>query len=70
MEPPATCHPPIFIPVTDGKCIPVWPAPLKVTKGDLPIFCPKEHQPTIIEKFHIHLHQHPQIPFNDKNKHA
>ena len=68
MEPPATCRPPVFILVTDGKRIPVWPAPPKVMKGDLPIFCPKEHRATIVEKFRIHLHQHPQIPFNDENK--
>ncbi|KAF8224828.1 hypothetical protein L208DRAFT_1509329, partial [Tricholoma matsutake] len=68
MEPPATCCPPVFILITDGKCILIWPAPPKVTKRDLPIFCPKEHRATIIEKFRIHLHQHPQIPFNDENK--
>ena len=30
------------------------------------IFCPMDHCMTIVEKFHIHLHQHPQIPLNDE----
>lgn len=37
-----------------------------MAKGiDRPIFCPKEHRPSIVEKFRTHLHQHPAIPFND-----
>ena len=50
--------------ITKGdKCIPIWPAPPKVTKSSLLIFSPLEHC-AIIVKFHIHLHQHPQIPLN------
>ncbi|KAF8229163.1 hypothetical protein L208DRAFT_1106991, partial [Tricholoma matsutake] len=30
-------------------------------------FCPVEHCTAIVEKFCIHLHQHPQIPLNDKH---
>ena len=56
----------MFIFIAGGKCTPVWPAPPKVTKADLLIFCPMDHHMTIVEKFHIHLHQHPQIPLNDK----
>jgi hypothetical protein len=52
--------------IAGGKRTPVWPAPPKVTKADLPIFCQKEHRPTIVEKFRVHLHQHPQIPLNDE----
>ena len=37
-------------------------------KADLPPFCQKEYRATIIEKFRIHLHQHPEIPFNDEKK--
>jgi hypothetical protein len=47
------------------KRIPIWPAPPKVIKSSLPIFCPLEHHTIIVKKFHIHLHQHPQIPLND-----
>ena len=47
--------------------MPVWPAPPKITKSKLPIFCPLEHCLKIIEKFHVHLHQHPQIPLNDED---
>ena len=50
---------------TGDKHIPIWPAPPKVTKSSLPIFCPLEHRAIIVEKFRIHLHQHPQIPLND-----
>ena len=34
-------------------------------KADLPQFCPSEFRSAIVEKFRIHLHQHPEIPFND-----
>ena len=47
--------------------MPVWPAPPKITKSKLPIFCPLEHHLKIVEKFCIHLHQHPQIPLNDED---
>jgi hypothetical protein len=39
-----------------------------MTKAELPSFCLKEFRPMIVEKFQIHLHQHPQIPFNDEKK--
>jgi len=52
--------------VTTGDTrIPIWPAPPKVTKSSLPVFCPLEHRVIIVEKFRIHLHQHPQIPLNN-----
>jgi hypothetical protein len=47
--------------------VPVWPAPPKITKAKLPIFCPLEHHPKIVEKFRVHLHQHPQIPLNGED---
>jgi len=58
----STCLPPMIVLIAGGKCTPVWPAPPKVTKADLPIFCQKEHCATIVKKFCVHLHQHPQIP--------
>ncbi|KAG6907426.1 hypothetical protein DXG01_008891 [Tephrocybe rancida] len=69
MQPlPSTCRPPVLLLVShDGVCTPAWPKPPKVKKSDLPIFCPKEHREPIVEKFWIHLHQHPEIPFNDEN---
>ena len=62
-----TCLPPIFILKEGEKRIPVWPNPPKVTAKELPVFCPKEHRPAIIERFRVHLHQHPDIPFNDEH---
>ncbi|KAF8231534.1 hypothetical protein L208DRAFT_1398731, partial [Tricholoma matsutake] len=53
--------------VADGTCTAVWPTPPKITKSNLPPFCPLEHHSIIVEKFRIHLHQHPQIPLNDEN---
>lgn len=57
----------MFVLVHDGSCIPVWPNPLKIVKGSLPVFCEKEFRGSIIEKFRVHLHQHPEIPFNDEH---
>ncbi|KAJ6557685.1 hypothetical protein B0H19DRAFT_946891, partial [Mycena capillaripes] len=37
-------------------------------KNELPQFCPLEHRATILEKYRIHGHQHPEIPFNDPEK--
>lgn len=65
--PPSTCRPPVFFLVHDGSRITVWPNPLKIVKGALPVFCEKEFCGPIIEKFRVHLHQHPKIPFNDKH---
>ncbi|KAF8237974.1 hypothetical protein L208DRAFT_1388413 [Tricholoma matsutake] len=53
--------------VADGTCTAVWPTPPKITKSNLPPFCPLEHHSIIVKKFRIHLHQHPQIPLNDEN---
>jgi hypothetical protein len=53
--------------VMDGKRVPVWPAPPDVMKSKLPVFCPTDHCAMIVEKFRIHLHQHPQIPLNDEH---
>jgi SWIM zinc finger len=47
--------------------IPVWPNPPATRSSDLPQFCPKEYRSSIVEKFRTHLHQHPAIPFNDKD---
>lgn len=66
--PPSTCLPPVFVLVHGDSRIPVWPNPPKMVKDKLPDFCPKEHRPSIVEKFRIHFHQHPEIPFNDDNK--
>ena len=61
------CLPPVFVLVNRDKQIPVWPNPLKTTTKSLPIFCPMEHQATILQKFWVHFHQHPEIPLNDAN---
>ena len=69
VQPPSTCQLPVLVLITAGDThIPVWPAPPKINKADLPIFCPPEHRPTIVDKFRIHLHLHPQIPANDESK--
>jgi hypothetical protein len=65
--PPSTCRPPGFVLVSGDTRVPVWPNPPKYTKASLPVFCPKELRGIIVEKFRIHLHQHPEIPFNDKD---
>ncbi|KAF8883307.1 hypothetical protein CPB85DRAFT_1233317 [Mucidula mucida] len=44
---------------------PIYPAPPPTRAQDLPTFCPKEYRKPIIEKFRVHLHQHPSIPSND-----
>ena len=60
-----TTLPPLVI-VKVGNCrLPIWPEPPSRSKADLPRFCPMEHRGTIVEKFRLHLHQHPEIPFND-----
>jgi hypothetical protein len=60
-----TCLPPLLILKHGEKSIPVYPNPPAMKKADLPIFCPKEFQSTIVEMFRVHLHRHPEIPFND-----
>jgi hypothetical protein len=45
--------------------LPIWPEPPSRGEVDLPRFCPTEHRGAIVTKFRIHLHQHPEIPFND-----
>ncbi|KIY68663.1 hypothetical protein CYLTODRAFT_252877 [Cylindrobasidium torrendii FP15055 ss-10] len=62
------CCAPLFV-LRDGEeRTPVWPAPpsLKDVRGDLCEFCPQEHRGPILEKWRLHLHQHPRIPLNDK----
>jgi hypothetical protein len=39
-----------------------------MVKDKIPEFCPKDHWTAIVEKFRVHLHQHPEIPFNDEDK--
>lgn len=60
-----TCLPPVFILVNGDKRIPVWPNPPKTAAKSLPMFCQIEHRATILQKFRIHFHQHPEIPLND-----
>ncbi|TFK45179.1 hypothetical protein OE88DRAFT_1649504, partial [Heliocybe sulcata] len=45
--------------------IPVWPDPPAMKSKAFPVFCPPEYHEAIVEKFRVHLHQHPAIPFND-----
>jgi hypothetical protein len=59
--------PPLVIIKAGDRRLPVWPEPPKINNSELPVFCPPEHRATIKDKFVIHLHQHPEIPFDDKN---
>ncbi|KAK7018772.1 hypothetical protein VNI00_018234 [Paramarasmius palmivorus] len=63
-----TCRPPLMVLIHDTQKIPVYPDPPCTQKLQLPTFCPKEHRGIIVEMFRVHLHQHPQIPFNDDEK--
>jgi len=49
-QPPlSTCRPPVLVIIApDGKRIPAWPDPPKITKSKLTTFCPKEHRDPII----------------------
>ncbi|KAF8991912.1 hypothetical protein BDZ89DRAFT_973611 [Hymenopellis radicata] len=63
--PAKTCLPPLMILKSGDMRTPIYPAPPTTRNQDLPVFCPKEHRKAIIEKFRVHLHQHPSIPLND-----
>ena len=61
---PTTLAPLVVITAGERR-LPIWPEPPRKSAVNLPQFCPLEHRSTIINKFRIHLHQHPEIPFND-----
>lgn len=63
-----TCRPPVIILTQGEKKLPIYPNPPKVTGKDLPVFCPKNFRGAIIERFRMHLHQHPEIPINDATR--
>lgn len=50
-----------------NRRLPVWPEPPSTRAADLPQFCPAEYRATIKNKYIIHLHQHPEIPFDDQD---
>ena len=64
--PPPMCLPPVFILNHGDKWVPIWPNPPAIKASTLPQFCLPEYQSTIIEKFHNHINQHPDISINDK----
>lgn len=64
----ATCLPPLFVLTQGEQRIPIWPNPPKMKKKELPPFCPPEFRETIVQKYRIHGHQHPEIPFNDPDQ--
>jgi len=63
---PKTCLPPVFILKAGNSRIPIWPNPPRVLESERPIFGPKELRSAIVERFRIHLHQHPKTPLNDE----
>ncbi|KAF7978602.1 hypothetical protein HWV62_45332 [Athelia sp. TMB] len=67
--PPPTARPPLLIMKAGDRRIPIWPSPPPLRGAGLPAFCPAAFRATIKQKYTIHFHQHPEIPFDEKGTH-
>jgi SWIM zinc finger len=68
-NPIATALAPLIVIKAGDRRLPIWPTPSKIRGVDLLTFCPAVHRAAIKNKFVIHFHQHPEIPFDAQGTH-